>query len=773
MGVRTVQSRRLRGNLPAELSSFVGRNRERAELKRLLSSSRLVTITGIGGVGKTRTAIRVAAEVQRAFPDGVWLADLSMIADPGLIGEAVAQAIGMRDQSTRPPAEAVADYLASRRLLLVLDTCEHLTADCASFVESLLRAAPGLQVLATSRQPLGAQGEHVFVLAPLPVPDPGGSPADRELDAAVMLFTERAAAARPGFLLTPVNQDTVVRLCRRLDGIPLGIELAAVRTRALPVERIADLVDRWYSDEARMLSRTGGGRHESLRTAVDGSYELCSPGERQLWARASVFADGFDLEAVRHVCGETLDLVAGLVDKSILVLDGGPGSRYRMLDTIREYGVEILRASGEELEVRRRHRDHYLDLARRFDAEWCGPGQAEWYERLTCELPNLRTALDFCLSDPAGPEAGLDLAVALAYFWFACGHAREGRHYLERTMARQTVRSPALTKAQWVCAWICALQGDMATAAHLVDRCRPFADVEAQGWITYITGVSAALRGEPATALSSLEESVRLHSNGGDPGIGLYVAWSAQAIALAFLGETDRAAAVTERHFASCEARGELWARSYAEYVRSVVEMNRDRPADAVLHARAALRIKRRLSDHGGNAMALDSLAWAAASLGDWVRAARLLGVAHRSWEAVGLPQMGSPDLGTTRMWSEKQVRVHLGDEMFEVALAEGLALDLETGVAYALDERPTPSSPRIEPVPDGAPLTRREREVAELVADGMTNQQIADRLVISRRTANTHLEHILTKLDFNARTQIAAWVAARRSGPDRSRIGT
>ncbi|GAB2607261.1 LuxR family transcriptional regulator [Paractinoplanes abujensis] len=761
MDARTAQSRRLRGNLPAELSSFVGRHRERAELKRLLSTSRMVTITGIGGVGKTRTAIRVAAEVQRAFPDGVWLVDLSAIADPCLIAEAVGQALGVQDQSARPQEDGLAGYLASRRLLLVLDTCEHVVGACSALVETLLRAAPGMQVLATSRQPIGVDGEHVFLLPPLPVPDPAASPADREVDAAVMLFAERAAAAAPGFALTEANQDAVARLCRRLDGIPLGIELAAVRTRALPVERIAELVEGWYADESGLLSRAGGGRHESLRKAVDGSYELCTAGERMVWARASVFADGFDLEAVHEVCGDKLDLVAGLVDKSVLVLDGsGPAGRYRMLDTLREYGAEILRASGEEHAVRQRHRDHYLRLARRFDAEWCGPRQAAWFRRLTLEHPNLRAALDFCLSDPGEHHAGLELAASLTYFWFACGHPREGRHYLERAMALAPEPGPARTHALWACAWICAMQGDQVKVAEYVEECRPYADVVAQGWSTFLVGVSAALRGEPSMGVACLQESVRLHGDGGDPGLGRLMAMSAQAIALAFLGEYDQAAAVTEQHFAICDRTGEQWARSYAEYVRSVVELNRDRPEAAVVHARAALRIKRQVSDLGGNAMAMDSLACAAAVLGDPERAARLFGIAHRHWESVGLPQMGSPDLSASRVWAEKQARDVLGDQRFEVLLTEGLGFDFEAGVAYALEEQPAPAA--ASPT-DWAPLTRREREVAELVAAGKTNQQIADRLVISRRTANTHLEHILTKLDFNARAQIAAWVAARR----------
>src|SRR4051794_11378377 len=277
------------GNLPAELSSFVGRIGEREELKRLLTAARLVTVTGVGGVGKTRTVLRVAAEVRRAFADGVWLVDLSPLAQPGLVAEAVAQGLELRDQSTRPPTEILAEYLESRRLLLVLDNCEHLVEPCAWLVDSLLRASPGLQVLATSRQPLAVQGEHVFPLLPLPASG-----------AAVTLFAERARAASPGFTLTEDNRDTVTRLCHDLDGIPLAIELAAVRTRALPLGENAGLL----ADRFNLLSGGGvvAGRHASLRTAIDWSHDLCTRAESLLWARVSVFAGDFDLDAAREVC---------------------------------------------------------------------------------------------------------------------------------------------------------------------------------------------------------------------------------------------------------------------------------------------------------------------------------------------------------------------------------------------------------------------------------------------------------------------------------------
>ncbi|MFI5895794.1 ATP-binding protein [Actinoplanes sp. NPDC051513] len=738
------------GNLPAELSSFVGRDAERAALKRLLTASRLVTVIGVGGVGKTRTVLRVAAEVQRAFADGVWFVDLSPLAQAGLVAEAVAQTLGLRDQSTRPQTEIIAEYLESRRLLLVLDTCEHLADPCAQLADSLLRSAPGLQVLATSRQPLAVQGEHVFPLLPLPA-----------AGAAVTLFAERARAASPTFALTENNQDAVGRLCRDLDGIPLAIELAAVRTRVLPVRQIADLLEGRLADRFTLLSGGGvAGRHESLRTAIDWSHGLCTRSESLLWARVSVFAGDFDLAAAQEVCADdrlaadgVLQLVAGLVDKSILLREGG---RYRLLDTIREYGLELLRESGEEKLFRIRHRDFYLRLARSFDAQWRGPDQVAWYQRLSREHSNLRAALDLNLTD----EAGLELAGSLLFFWIACGHPREGRHYLDRVLAVEHPSGPALARALWVSGWVAAMQGDMATAEARIVQCRPHADIVVSGWLAYIASVCAVFQGDPTRALVLAEESIRLHRDAGDPGSGLLVALAAQCIALAFAGEFDREIAVIEQTWALCDEHRERWMRSYIDYMRALAEMGRGNPGAAVSYGRDALRFKRQLGDSSGSAMAVDVLAAAAATLGEVGRAARLLGVAHRIWETVGKPQLGSPDLVAARAAVEKQARDKAGDAGFDAAYADGLGLDLETGIDYALDE-PSHAVPAAgAPGTDWAPLTRRERQVAALVAEGLTNQQIADRLVIGRRTANTHLEHILTKLDFRSRAQIAAWAA-------------
>jgi predicted ATPase/DNA-binding CsgD family transcriptional regulator len=763
------------GNLPAELSSFVDRVGERAELKRLLTAARLVTVTGVGGVGKTRTVLRVAAEVRRAFADGAWLVDLSALGQAGLVAEAVADVLGVRDQSTRPLAEILAEFLAPRRMLLVLDNCEHLAEPCAHLVDALLRAAPELRVLATSRQPLVVQGEHLFPLLPLPISAAGShAPSERDRDAAVVLFAERARAASPTFRLAENNHEAVAQLCRDLDGIPLAIELAAVRTRALPVQQIAALLEGRLADRFALLNGGGAvaGRHESLRTAIDWSHGLCTRAESLLWARVSVFAGDFDLTAAQTVCTDdrlaadrVLHLVTSLVDKSILLAEEHPaGVRYRLLDTIREYGLDLLRATGDERVLRRRHRDFYLETARRFDDQWYGPEQVVWYERLSREHANLRAALEFSLSDPAEHAAALELVTALRFFWVACGHPREGRHYLDRVLAPAPACTPALTTAFWVCGWICAMQGDLAGSELRLAEARTHADTRASAWIAYVSGMLALFRGDAGRALELTEESERLHRSATEPGIGLIVALTAQCWALAFAGDFDRQFAVIEQAWELSEDQRERWMRSYADYMRALAEMGRGNPGAAVSYCRDALRFKRLLGDSTGCAMAVDVLATAAATLGEAERAAQLLGVAQRAWETVGLAQLGAPDLVAARAAVEKQAREKAGERAFDAAYTAGLDLDLKAGIEYALDEPDRTGSPELTPgAGNWAPLTRREREVATLVAEGLTNQRIAGRLLIGRRTANTHIEHILTKLDFTSRAQIAAWVAAQQ----------
>ncbi|MET9618586.1 ATP-binding protein, partial [Kitasatospora indigofera] len=380
----------LADRLPADVTSLVGRRAELAELKRVLEDSRLVTLTGTGGVGKTRLALQVAREVRRAFPDGVFWVSLAEVGEPGLVALTVMDAVGLRTMGPEVTAGLV-NYLRDKRLLLVLDNCEHLVEACADLAAELLPACPGVRVLATSREVLDIAGERTFLVAPLAVPEedegPDRTPAAGAWTGAVAdamaLFADRAAAAVPGFEVTADNAWAVAALCRHLDGLPLAIELAAVRMRALSVEELLQRQDERYELLTRRQRGTPVSRHRSLRATVDWSFELCSPDERLLWARLSVFAGGCDLDAAESVCARegltrdaVLDVMAGLVEKSIITREEHHGrARYRMLETIRQYGREQLRSTGEEPELRRRHRDHYLRLAERVQERWFGPGQ--------------------------------------------------------------------------------------------------------------------------------------------------------------------------------------------------------------------------------------------------------------------------------------------------------------------------------------------------------------------------------------------------------------
>lgn len=748
------------GNLPAEVSSFVDRRQERIDIKRMLSTSRLVTVTGLGGVGKTRTTLRVAAELRRSFAGGVWLVELGALPDGTLLPEVVAEGLGLRDRSARRPETVLAEYLASQRLLLILDGCEHLVPACAALVHTLLRAAPGLRVLVTSRQALGIDGEHLFALAPLPVPPEGRWTPAAEPCPGVELFLERAQAVERHFTLSEENRIAVAWLCHRLDGIPLAIELAAGRLRALSVQEIVSRLD----DRFQLL--TGGcrdrpHRHETMRTAIDWSYRLCSPDERQLWARASVFPGDFDLTAVQEVCelpsGDALDLVTGLVDKSVLLRSSG--ARYRLLDTLREYGRW---RSRDQLTQLRRHRDHYLRTARQCEAQWCGPGQIAWYQWFVTEQTNVWAALEFCLSEPSELRAGLELASALTPVSIASGAFREARHYFDRAFALDPEPGQALTWALVMCAWVAMAQGDLDEADGLLKQCEP-QDTATAGWIAYVAGGVASFRGELALAVTLARRSADLHSHGGDPALGLMEAMSIESLALSLANEFDEAAMSNDRLHELCTRHGEQWMRSYADYFRAMVALGRGDLDAADVNARSALQVKRQLRDGLGVALLLDLMAVADVARGGAERAARLLGGAGRIWPLIGMPRFSSPELAAARQQCERQARDRLGDSAYEAAFEAGADLDLDAAVAYALDER-RPAAARH---PAGwAPLTRREREIAEYVAQGRTNQEIATRLVISKRTADSHVHHILTKLGLANRAQIATWVAERGAGP-------
>ncbi|MEY9993901.1 putative ATPase/DNA-binding CsgD family transcriptional regulator [Streptomyces sp. V4I8] len=782
-------------HLPVETTTFVDRRGELAAGRELLARTRLVTLTGPGGVGKTRLAARIAAAVRRTFPDGVRFVHLSGLDDPALVPLAAADALDLHDHSAQPPLQALVERLRDRRLLLLVDNCEHLLPACAELAAALLHGTTGVRILATSRHRLGLTEEHLLDVRPLPVPDPDGDLTSPEGYPALALFADRAAAVVPGFHLTAANRGAVARLCRRLDGLPLAIELAAVRMRVLDVGQLLDRLD----DRYRLL--TGGSpaalpRHQTLRAAVDWSHELCDEREQLVWARLSVLAGSFDLETAEVVCAQegaapeeetpvgrtaplrgydVLDAVTGLVDKSVLSRESGPdGIRYRLLDTLRHYGLDRLRRlPGEEPAARRRQRDWMLRRAAACERAWFGPGQREIVARLRADQDNLRAALDFSLTTPGERLTGLRLAGTLWFYWHACGAPREGRHWLDRALAANPEPTRERARGLWIAGLLAAATHDLTAGLALAGDARALAqdldDAAEAAHAEYVIGVITLFMDDLPTALQHFETSV---ARGPVPGqhLSLYGLDQVElACSLSFLGEADRAVEVCERARRMCERHGEEWVHSYVLRMLALAHTVQRDWQQADLHARHALRLKLAVHDVIGMALTLDLLARIATETGAHERAAVLLGAADHTWAGVDRDRWGSAALKATRRDSETRSREVLGPPGFRRAYerGRGLGAGLAETVDYAVHDtgpRETNGGRSGSPhPPTGIHLTRRETEVAELVAQGLANQQIADRLIIARRTAEGHVERILGKLGFSNRSQIAAWMTAQR----------
>jgi predicted ATPase/DNA-binding CsgD family transcriptional regulator len=766
--------RRREGNLPASVTRLVGRRREMAEIHRLLSASRLVTLTGVGGVGKTRLALHVAGQRHRAFADGVWWVELADLRNPDLLVVTAMRAIGLVNPATEDASELI-QYVKDRRLLLVVDNCEHLVSACAVLADELLRAAPGLHILATSREPLNIAGEHAFSVPPLSVPQEGALTAagDPALHEAVTLFAERAAASAPGFAVTADNRQVVAAVCRRLDGLPLAIELAAGRARALTPEQILHRLD----DQYTLITGTGRARpsrHQTLQTAMDWSFQLCSEHERLLWTRLVVFAGGFDLDAVEAVCtggdltrGDVLEALIGLVDKSIVTRDerGGRG-RHRMLETVRQYSLRRPGARGEMQRLRRRHRDYYLALTGQFGREWFGPGQAEWIERLHAEHANIRAALEFCFEDNREAESGLAIAGALWFYWVSHGTLREGRHWLDRGLLLLRKECPERTRALWVSAHLAALQGEIPAALPMLSECRLLArvtnDQVALSCATFVLGVTELFGDTPWRAVALLDKSLALERALSEPAPLASFPLFVLAIANIASGNFERGAELAEDCVARCQAHGEQWVRSYALKALGISECLRGRIEPATARIREAVKIKRELNDVLGIAWVIEVFAWIAAEEDDAVRSAWLFGASRVLWQPLGAYLSGFHAYLRWHDHYEKKARNALGEAAFLAASQHGAQLSPDQAIAYASEADSKPLAPQASSRP-AAVLTKREAQVADLVAKGTSNRHIAEALVISQRTAEGHVEHILAKLGFTSRAQIAAWITAQQ----------
>ncbi|MDI9954232.1 protein kinase [Rhodococcus sp. IEGM 1305] len=758
-------------NICLELTSFVGRRNEVTELKNLLSDSRLVSLTGIGGVGKTRLALRVATITHRDYADGVWLVELGELRDESLLVDMVAASLGLGDHSARPLIEVLVEFLVPRELLLVFDNCEHILGGAAGLAETLLRTCPGLRILATSREPLGIGGESLLRVPPLTVPDPDRRPSLQGLPSydAVTLFADRAAAAVPGFELTEDNGVAVAGICHRLDGLPLPIELAATRLRAMSPEQIlARLTDRYT-----LLTRGSRGapsRQQTLRLCIDWSYDLCTPQEQQLWSRLSVFAGSFELDAVEQVCrnglasSDPLDAVTSLVDKSIVIrVESGSAVCFRLLETLREYGHEKLQATEEYVELRRRHRDWYEQLTAEAEAEWISSRQLDWIARFEREQANLREAMEFCVSD--SPNIGLRIAASLLPFWLSRSLLSEGRFWLGRVLAHFPAE-PTLEriKAVYAGSVLAELQGDLSAGAALVEEGRRLAeqttDAVSHAYIEYADGLLALFRGDPTRACARLESAGTVFGTQEDVShVGVL-----HRLGMAYeqLGESQRASDCYEQIVAITQAHGESMYQSFALWAMGDAVWRHGDTDRAVRLLEQSLHLTRRVNTPRTAIACLETLGSIAAEAHDARRAVILMAAADELGRTVGSPTVGFPQLLVSREESEQSAYGALGKSSMEAARREGRRLGFDAAIAYALGER----------LPDATSdtsvkLTKRERQVAELIAaEGLTNRAIAARLVISPRTAQGHVEHVLTKLGFTSRAQIAAWVVEQDRQP-------
>jgi predicted ATPase/tetratricopeptide (TPR) repeat protein len=711
------------GNLPHEVNRFVGRAAERSALLRDLETARLVTVTGVGGVGKSRFAAHAAAraplELRR---DGVWRVELAPVRGDELVEHALVQALGLTDHTTRPPRQVLVDHLAERHLILVLDGYEHLVDACAALVRDLLRAAPELRVIAVGRRPLALAGERLFPLAPLAAVD------------AAELFTDRARALLPGFRAEPGSAGSdVLDLCRRLDCLPLAVELAAGRLRALSPAQLVERLD----DRFRLL--TGGGRdalprHQTLRTTIGWSHELCTAPERLLWARLSVFSGPFDLEAAEYVCGgeglrhdEVVDVLDALIAQSVVLREEHlTGVRYRLLDTVRAYGAEWLDSLGDAGRMRRRHRDWYLGLATWCELDWFSPRQSEVAARIDAELPNLRAALEFCLSEPGEGHLGRYLAGTLGFYWTGCGRLTEGRHWLERAAGPDGDHMPAggdaaeyrdaRLKALWVLGYVAVLQGDVVPALGALEECR--AEAESAGNATALAyavhriGCLALVTDDMPRAERLLRAALDRYREIGELNSSVLMGQVELAMAVAFQGDLPQAVALCEDVRDICADHGERWTLAYALYVLGYAAWTEGDLAGARRLLVESLVIDHEFHDLLGTVLAVELLALVTVSEGDAAEAAVLQGAAGRIWTSVGMPLFGSGHFNGPHEWCADRARTELGRARFGELARAGERLGADEVVARVLSrgaERPQAARgvPRQTRTGHGGPETR------------------------------------------------------------------
>jgi len=799
-----------RHNLPAPLTSFVGREDALADATRLIETNRLVTLVGSGGIGKTRLAIRVARDLVEAYADGVWLVDLAPVADAALVPLTVAAALGVHEQPGRSMLVTLAEHLATRHALLILDNCEHLVQACAELSEALLQACPSLGIVATSRQALGVGGETVVSVPPLSLPDAVPEPDLEHLAQyeAIRLFMERATAAAPNFRISEPNFAVIAEICRRLDGVPLAIELAATRLKLLGAEQLAARLD----DRLQLLiggSRTAPGRHQTLRATLDWSYQLLSDAERMLLRRLAVFSGGWTLAAAEEVASgdgieanHVLGLLEQLLDKSLVLVENQSPQqvRFRFLETIREYALERLSDSGELGTVRLRHLFWCLQLARDVQP----PGMHHpWHAQDSLqEQDNLRAALFWAIGQ-GDAEDGLRVAVVLAHIWYMQGHYSEGRARLAELLALPSSSSAADVRASAL-TWaghLAYCQGDLGVAQELLEDSltiwRGLGNDERTAVCLHLLANVVRFRGDLQAARPLFEQASAINHRLGH---GMREAMNLALVAQVLFEEGDfgRAEALNDRSFTSLQAAGPGWGTVLTVCMSGRLAAARGDHSAARKRLQESVDLGRRLGISRGvvwslyflaqHALAQGDARQARATFADSLRLARQTGDqlatvhcvegfacalavtqpgrAIRLAEAAGVLRdaVGSrpfpADRDRLQRWLEVAAR-RLGENATAVARKDGRAMTLDQVVEYALaGDEPTPTADAAGRLTvtgrSFRGLTRREVEVLRLVALAQSNREIADTLVLSEKTVERHLSHIFAKLQVSSRTGAA-----------------
>ena len=760
-----VQAPRSGGNpVGPALSGLVARRHEIEDAKRALTQSRMVTLTGPGGVGKTRLTLELAFRMRPAFADGVWLTPLSDLRlDAGVedIGAAMVQSLGMTDQSARAQREKLLAFLQGQQALIVLDNCEHVLTPLRTLLPDLLNAAPHLKVIATSREPIGVPGEVVLPVRPLSVPAPQTSVGELVMDGSVALLVERARAVDPDFEITEENAHAVIELCGLLEGLPLAIELAAVKLRTLTVEQMV----RRFGHRLTSLAGPGAGaspRHQSLRALVEWSYELCSERGQVLWRRLSVFPSDFDLELAEAVCAfdgltgdEIMDALDRLVGQSILLTNReGEVMRYRLLAPLREVAAQLAEQADETAELERRHRDAMLHRAEEMLARWCGPDQPNLLAQMRRDHPSYVAALQWCADSEDEGLAGLHLLSMLRYHWLSGGSLAEGRMRIEAMLATHVEPSVARTECLWLLIWIVLLQGDHTGARSLLGELEFAAELPTNSLSVHLRhwqGLLALFSGSPEEAIGHFRSAVEGHHLADD----LYLELTARymlASALVLADRPEEALEVSTTTVEMCERCGDRSARVYAMWAMAVAQWQQGQLEEAESIAHLVLRLLSVLHDPICVALTTSLLSWVASDQRRTRAAGALLVAAGRVWRSLGtsLDAFGPQLLG----WAERRMPRSASSVMQATNVRPMRDLDDVIDLGLGLGSVP------VERRAVQGPLTKRELEVAALIEAGLSNREIAERLVVSKRTVDGHVERILAKLGFTSRSQVAAWMS-------------